>query len=730
MRIRRRSRVLAWSLAAAVLACKQEAPPADGHPGDPDPVAVALSLEPLDPELTNASTHGVLIHASPAVPVSIELDGTAVAQGRDLDVVRVPIDVAQDGPHALVAAARVDGVRFESAPLAFRVDRTPPALVALSPDVGVALPPVDVAATFGEPVTLVKAELVVSGAAVYEPPSSLSADGLTVRVSVGWFILKATNVRVVVKDALGNVGTYLLGPWLPGPLEVELSGVPAGPLHGTFTLSARWRGPTYLHVLVGGLRGAILEAPAGPDGWREGQAEIDTRAVSDGPTTVRLYSDGYESRYEQWTIDNTPPALVSCGPPSGRIDDAPSGAGIVARFAEPVTPVAAPGPPAKELVLVEKVREPLPYTWRGEIPQVRDAAGNVVGPLPCGEVIFPVWRAPAGAGPLPLGPLGPAIRLFAAGDGVSVEIASLDDGVASFIHGGYLLAYPTPPEPIYAWGADGTIRSSSIVVGTRAAAWVFAADFASSLTVWTTPYAVEEFVGVTAAARFPQRVAAVAEDGGVAWTDGPAGERVLRASWRQRIGRATLDAGMDPTAEVEGGALAAGSTRLAWLERAPGGPAWLRLREAAGSPLAFGAAIGPLNADPAASASEPALLASASVDAVAWTEAGKVLIRTRAPGQADYGPAMVANADPARLARTPSLAVDADGPVLAFVEATPSGDRIEVRRWRGDAWVLDGGLEGNLEGLDLGASGAEVSIAWPGVLWRSAGETRMRVRNR
>ena len=123
MRIRRRSRVLAWSLAAAVLACKQEAPPADGHPGDPDPVAVALSLEPLDPELTNASTHGVLIHASPAVPVSIELDGTAVAQGRDLDVVRVPIDVAQDGPHALVAAARVDGVRFESAPLAFRALR-------------------------------------------------------------------------------------------------------------------------------------------------------------------------------------------------------------------------------------------------------------------------------------------------------------------------------------------------------------------------------------------------------------------------------------------------------------------------------------------------------------------------------------------------------------------------------------------------------------------------------
>ncbi|MFT3913571.1 MAG: hypothetical protein QM704_05550 [Anaeromyxobacteraceae bacterium] len=720
-----------WVLAVALSACSHEPDPApaDGDPG-PDPVTVVLSLERLDPELTNATTYGVVVHASPDLPVSIELDGVAVAAGRDLQVVRAPIDAAVSGTHALVAVARIDGERFESAPLAFRVDRTPPSLVALSPDIGVALPPVDVIATFGEPVTLVKAEMLVSGAAVYEPPSSLSADGLTVRVTLGWFMWKATNVRLVVKDALGNAGTYLLGPWLPGPLEVELSGVPAGPLRGTVPFSVRWRGPALLDVLVGGIGFATLQAPAGQDGWREGQAEIDTRGVPDGPATVRLYYDGYESHYQQWTIDNTPPALVSCGPLAGRADDAPTGAGVVARFAEPVTPVAAPGPLAKELVLVEKVQEPLPYTWRGEIPQVRDAAGNIVGPLPCGEVIFPVWRAPAGAGPIAVGPLGPALRLFAAGDGVSVEFASLDDGVASFIHGGYPLVYPPPPEPIYAWGGAGTIQSSSIVVGTRAAAWVFAADFASSLTVRTAPYVAEEYVGVTAAARFPQRAVAVAEDGGVAWTDGGAGARVLRASWRQPIRRATLDAGMDPAAEVEGGALAAGATRLAWLERAPGGPALLFLREAAGSPLAFGPTLGPLNADPAATAAEPVLLASALVDAVAWTEVGQVLIRTRAPGQVDYGPAVVANADPARLARTPSLAVDADGAVLAFVEATPTGDRMEVRRWRGGAWVLDGGLEGSLEGLDLGASGAEVSIAWPGVLWRSAGETRVRVRNR
>jgi len=724
----RRSRPLAlgWVFAAAVAtACPQEKkdPP-------PEPASVELSLERLGAEVTIAATFPVRVHVSVDVPVALVLDGVAVVTARrDGEAVDVPIAGLTNGAHALVASAEVSGARFESAPLAFTVERTPPVLVSWAPMAGPTLPPLVVTATFDEPVFVVKAELLYDLGPVYAVATSTSGDGRTVYVPLG-SVWDTARVRLTVKDALGNTAAPVLGGWSPGPFEASLSGpAPGTRLRGEVDLLARWRGPESILLDVDRLNVTTLTAPPGPDGWREAAARLDTRAFADGAHAVRLWTYGLLPLSEAWTFDNSAPVRKTCGPRHGAAADAPAGEPVVATFDEPVTPVASPGVFSEELVLLATVPGPLPHTWSGGSPDVRDEAGNIAAGEPCAEVVYPVWRAPVGPGPIPayMTEGASAARLVGLASGWAgpyvVLVAFWSDQV-EFL-GGLDIAYRDPH--VYDWSLSGIVRSPSFVAGAGGSTWVVEESFASSLTFRSVTYSTQDelYVGVVPAARFPQRAIAVAADGGVAWTDGAAGARALRVSWRQRIGRATLDAGMNPAAEVEGAALAVGAPRLAWLERAPGGPALLHLREASGSPLAFGPDLGPLNADPAASASEPALLASAQVDAVAWVEGGKVLVRSRAPGEVGFGPAVVANADPARSARTPVFAVGPDGPMLAFVEEGAAAGRIEIRRFGAGAWTAEPSLA-----LELGVVGAEVSFAWPGVLWRAGGETRVRVFNR
>jgi hypothetical protein len=235
-------------------------------------------------------------------------------------------------------------------------------------------------------------------------------------------------------------------------------------------------------------------------------------------------------------------------------------------------------------------------------------------------------------------------------------------------------------------------------------------------------------------------------DGVAAWTEVDdaggatlATRRLVNGSWRDVQGTPGLPlpvGGRSPAISTveRWGNLTIGtpSVLLAFIEAVPGGAPQIRAAEAFPS-SGWVAQAAVANQDPAAAASEPTAVWEHE-SAVAWVEAGQVLVRETDLffNGLSFSAPTVLNVDPSRRARSPRAvrstpvfgAVYAPGwraPfTIYFVEEGPAGDEIWARRRHGTAWeLLPGPVNANVPGrvrgltaVNVGQNTTTSAVAW------------------
>jgi hypothetical protein len=177
--------------------------------------------------------------------------------------------------------------------------------------------------------------------------------------------------------------------------------------------------------------------------------------------------------------------------------------------------------------------------------------------------------------------------------------------------------------------------------------------------------------------------------------------QVRRKDWRGFQGLLP-SAQRDPVRDARTPALATWASGdfdlpvVAWIEATAGGEASLYVSKwdgaswiAVGGDLGMGAPAAPAIAVDGGAATW-----------LAWTEApaggSATLLARRTEGDAFGPPGAMLNADPARGAAAPSLAIDPSGrPALAWSEGTGPDETLVLRRWDGNGWspaaLLPGG---------------------------------------
>jgi hypothetical protein len=702
----------------------------------------AVRLEPPGPIRTNGPLAVRIAVAAGSGKARLLLDGRElgtfeVGQDHVIDLTREP-----DGSHRLVARA-YDGDRSrDSGPLEVVIDRVAPqARFQPAPGQVVTEGPLVIQVDFNKQVAAsvtapggVVLRSQAQGAVAVTASLDPSGNRLVVTSAARFLDIEPATLEIAARDMAGNRLVTSSRFSAPHLLVDHAFEAPSGGLAGIVSIAVRSWQPALATSLAVDVDGVPLGTVQPGD-----RLSWDTRA-SPGPAhRLAFRSPGHAPHVVDVITDNddTPPALLQCAPHGAAAGDASLVRGVDVVLSEQVChqayvsggscltfglPSGPQGAWSSALVIVPPQGMP-PSSWLVDLSPYRDRSGLPVAGS-C-TVDFPVWRAPWGAGPLPVeGDLVVVGRLsrdrtLDEAELVRIDPAGAVERVAS--------TAPGVPRPVGAAlnGSPGS-AASGLQAGQYGAAWMEA----GSSDVLIRSFSPARGLPVSLVTSRVVDDPVLARPGGevVGWIETLAGRRVLRvtaAGLSQALPHVFDQPGSEPSeATVISSAQA---MRAAFLATEAGGVPQVRLRELATGAPAWTDRGGVLNLDPLRAASEPALGADLLNDPdrmlIVWVEGGQVLARR--VDNTGVGAAQVLNADPAARARAPQVLAGR----VVFVEQVAGADVFQVRQW--DDFAGPGGW------VTLPSLPAEGGVmTWTGqpypltVLWKdTAGAWRLRAYN-